>query len=431
MATTARPWWWSTTACGLPEPTGDAPSLRYRDRVTVALFLAALFAGFGQFGAVASLNDVARHFGHAAAGGSLQGAVGLSGSVLGAGLAVLRLASLAALPLASLADRWGRTKVLQRSLVLGLLATATASLSPSYWFFVLCFAFARPLLSAASALVQVVTVELSSTKRRMHRLVVMAAGAGIGAGLSAVLHGFIRGPDSFRWLFALALAPALFIGPLVRTIPEPAHERVATTFARLGSVPQSIRGHLVVVSMISFAVGMITGPANGFAFVYGEGVLRISPHVVATVVAASAGTGLVGLLISRRLARSLGRRWTVAVGVLGTGLTAAYAYSGGRLNFVVGYMVGVGAAGILAPAATAISTEIFAHSYRATAAGWVVVAGVLGATAGLGLFGWVGDAVHASGADALRIPALVTFLPLLPVVYLLRRLPESAGVELV
>jgi MFS family permease len=112
-------------------------------------------------------------------------------------------------------------------------------------------------------------------------------------------------------------------------------------------------------------------------------------------------------------------------------LTAAYAYSGGRLNFVVGYMVGVGAAGILAPAATAISTEIFAHSYLATAAGWVVVAGVLGATAGLGLFGWVGDAVHASGGDALRIPALVTFLPLLPVVYLLRRLPESAGVELV
>jgi MFS family permease len=176
---------------------------------------------------------------------------------------------------------------------------------------------------------------------------------------------------------------------------------------------------------------MITGPANGFAFVYGEGVLKISPHVVASVVALSALTGLAGLLVSRSLARTLGRRWTVAIGVLGSGVTSAYAYSGGRFNFVVGYLVGVGAAGVLAPAATAISTEIFSHPHRATAAGWVVVAGVLGATAGLGLFGWVGDAVHTSSDTALRIPALVTFLPLMPVLLLLRRLPESSRMELV
>jgi MFS family permease len=414
----------------LPEPVEQSVSRRYLDRTTVALFLAALFAGFAQFGAVASLNDVAKHFGHVTESGSLQSVVGLSGSVLGVGLAVLRLASLAALPLASLADRWGRTRVLQRTMIVGLFVTAAASLSPSYWFFVLCFAFARPLLTAASALVQVITVELSSTRQRIHRLAVMAAGAGIGAGFSAVLHGVIRGPNSFRWLFALALAPALFIGPLLQSIPEPAHVTSTTGIARLGSVPRTIRARLAVVAVIAFTVGMITGPANGFAFVYGEGVLKISPHIVATVVALSAFTGLAGLLISRSLAKSVGRRWTVVIGVLGTGVTSAYAYSGGRFNFIVGYMVGVGAAGILAPAATAISTEIFSHSVRATAAGWVVVAGVLGATTGLGLFGWVGDVVHTSNVTALRIPALVTFLPLLPTLWLLRRLPESSTMEL-
>lgn len=415
----------------MPDGVDESSADRFTDRVTAALFLAALLAGFGQFGAVASLNDVAKHFGHFSSSGSLQSVVGLSGSVLGVGLAVLRLASLGALPLASLADRWGRTRVLQRTMIVGLFATATAALSPGYWFFVLCFALARPLLSAASVLVQVIAVELSATRRRIHRLAVMAAGAGIGAGLSAVLHGVIRGPNSFRWLFALALAPALFIAPLLHSIPEPVYPRTTGTAARLGSVPRGIRGHLTIVATVAFAVGMITGPANGFAFVYGEGVLKISPHVVATVVALSAGTGLAGLLVSRALARTLGRRWTVVIGVLGTGLTSAYAYSGGRFNFVVGYMVGVGAAGILAPAATAISTELFSHTHRATAAGWVVVAGVLGATAGLGLFGWVGDAVHASGTTALRVPALVTFLPLLPTLLLLRRLPESSTMELI
>ena len=391
----------------------------------------ALVAGFGQFGAVASLNDVARHFGGPATSGSLRGAVGLSGSVLGLGLAVLRVASLGALPVAALADRWGRTRVLRRALTLGLLATATASLSPGYWFFVVCFAVARPLLSAASTLVQVITVELSSTALRIHRLVVMAAGAGIGAGTSAVLHGLIRGANSFRWLFALALIPVLIAGPLLQVVPEPAHHGDDQVLARLGAVPRRLWGRLAIVATMAFTVGMVAGPANGFAFVYAEGILKISPHVVALVVASSALTGLVGLLAGRRLARSLGRRWTVAIGVVATALTSTFAYSGGRTDFVIGYVIGVTAAGLLAPAASALSTEIFSRATRATAAGWVVVAGVLGATVGLVVFGWVGDAIRATGPTTLRLPALVTFLPLLPTVLLLSRLPESSAMDLV
>ncbi len=400
------------------------------DRVTIVLFLTALVAGFAQFGAIDSLNDVAKHFGHLSSTGSLQSVVGLSGSMLGLGLAALRVASLLALPLASLADRWGRTRVLQRTVVLGLLATAAAALSPSYWFFVLCFAFARPLLSAASTVVQVITVELSSTERRITRLVIMAAGAGGGAGISAILHGLIRGPDSFRWLFSLALVPVLVIVPLLRIIPEPAQRSSDAPMARLGAVPRVLLGRLAIVATVAFAVGMITGPANGFTFVYGEGVLKMSPREVATVVTLSAVTGLAGLLLSHRLSKSVGRRWTVALGVVATALTSAFAYSGGRTAFIVGYMVGIGAGGLLSPALTAISTELFTHNVRATAAGWIVVFGVVGAVSGLVLFGWVGDMVHTSSVTALRLPALVTFLPFLPTLLLLQRLPESSQMAL-
>lgn len=400
------------------------------DRVTVVLFLTALVAGFAQFGAIDSLNDVAKHFGHLSSTGSLQSVVGLSGSMLGLGLATLRVASLLALPLASLADRWGRTRVLQRTVVFGLLATAAAALSPSYWFFVLCFAFARPLLSAASTVVQVITVELSSTERRITRLVIMAAGAGGGAGISAILHGLIRGPNSFRWLFSLALVPVLVIVPLLRIIPEPAQRSSDAPMARLGAVPRVLWGRLAIVATVGFAVGMITGPANGFTFVYGEGILKMSPREVATVVTLSAVTGLAGLLLSHRLSKSVGRRWTVALGVVATALTSAFAYSGGRTAFIVGYMVGIGAGGLLSPALTAISTELFTHNVRATAAGWIVVFGVVGAVSGLVLFGWVGDVVHTSSVTALRVPALVTFLPFLPALLLLQRLPESSQMAL-
>jgi MFS family permease len=400
------------------------------DRVTWALALLALFAGFAQFGAVASLADVAKHFGHVTDSTSLSSQVGLSGSVLGLGLAALRVASLGALPLASLADRLGRIRLVRQTLWLGLAVTAAAALSPNYWIFVACFALGRPLLSTASALLQVMTVELSTTAQRVGRLAFVAAGAGTGAGLSAILHGAIRSSASFRWLFALAIVPVVVVSALLRWVPEPpSHD--TDLLARLGAVPRAHRNNLWRIALVVAVLGMIGGPANGFVFVYGESVLHISPSNVALMVACAAVTGLAGLLLSRRLAQQWGRRTTVALGLVASGLTATLAYGGGKTFFVIGYLLGVAAGGLVTPVITALGTEIFPHHVRATAAGWLVVAGVLGATAGLGLFGWVGDAVQTSGADALRWPAIVTFLPLLWTAWLLRALPESAHVELI
>ncbi len=122
--------------------------------------------------------------------------------------------------------------MLRRTLLIGLVITACASLSPTYWIFVLCFALARPLLSATTTLVQVITVELSSTKGRIDRLVIVSAGAGIGSGLAAIFHGLIRGADSFRWLFALALVPVLFMRPMLRAVPEPSFSQLGRSHWR-------------------------------------------------------------------------------------------------------------------------------------------------------------------------------------------------------
>lgn len=409
---------------------GHTKHARTLDATTGALALLALFAGFAQFGAVASLADVARHFGHIARPTSLASEVGLSGSMLGLGLGVLRASSLGALPLASLADRLGRIRLVRLTLWLGLAITAAAALSPDYWIFVACFAVGRPLLSTASTLVQVMTVELASTAQRVGRLAFVAAGAGAGAGLSAILHGAIRSSGSFRWLFALAIVPVVVVGRVLRRVPEPP-TRDPGLMARIGAVPREHRSSLWRVGVVVGVLGLIGGPANGFVFVYGESILHIAPSRVALIVTCSALTGLGGLLLSRWLARRWGRRWTVALGVVASGVCATLAYAGGKDAFIAGYLLGVGAGGLVTPVLSALGTEIFPHHVRATAAGWLVVAGVVGATAGLALFGSVGDAIHVTGAAALRWPALVTFVPLLWTVVLLRKLPESAHVELV
>ena len=136
-------------------------------------------------------------------------------------------------------------------------------------------------------------------------------------------------------------------------------------------------------------------------------------------------------MLSRVFAKKYGRRITVAVGVIATALTSTLAYSGGRTNFVIGYLLGVCAAGLMSPALTAMATELFTHSFRATAAGWILVAGVIGAVVGLAVFGWIGDDIHTTAALSLRLPAILTFIPLLPVLFLLRKLPESSEMELI
>jgi AAHS family benzoate transporter-like MFS transporter len=399
-------------------------------RTQIILVLVAVASAFGQFGAVSSLGDVARHFADFHTARSLQSQVGLSTTMLGTGLATLRLASLAALPLSALADRYGRTRVLRRIVTLGLIFTALAAFSPGYWWFVFLFACARPLLSATNSLIQVIVTEISSDRIRVHRLAWLAAGAGGGAGLSAVLHGFVRGDNSFRILFALAMVPVVVLWPLLQQIDETHPHNRDRSLPRLGVVPHELRGRVAILSTLAGVIALVTGPANSFAFVYGERILHISPSRVALVVSSSAILGLGGLLASRWSAHRYGRRRTVLIGTFATAATSTVAYFGGEFLFTAGYLVGVAAAAYLAPAASALTTESFPKAYRATAAGWVVVSGVLGATLGLFAFGAVGDAINVAGQSALRIPSLVTFLPLLPLTFLVMRLPETRGAEI-
>jgi hypothetical protein len=96
----------------------------------LGLGFVVMAAGFGKFGAAAALGDIADHFGEAGTGETVAEQAGLSGTALGVGLATIRSASLGSLVLAGLADRLGRRPILLGFGALGLLVTASASLSP-------------------------------------------------------------------------------------------------------------------------------------------------------------------------------------------------------------------------------------------------------------------------------------------------------------
>jgi MFS family permease len=363
-------------------------------RPVLVVTVISLAAGYGQFGAVAALGDVAKSFGHVVHGASVVEQAGLSGTALGVGLAVLRLASIVGLPLAVLADRLGRKVTLITWCVVGLLATVAAAASPSYWWFVAIFALGRPFLSAAEALAQVVTAELSKPTGRAAALAFVTAGYGLGAGINALTHSALRGVVGFRGLFLTTLIPLLIVVLLAKHFPEPTRvkEIEETARPRFGSVGVGQTRKLLKVMGLIMAISAVSSPASSFVFLYAENVAHLPKGVESIMIVLAALTGLGGLLSGRRMADHVGRRPAIAIGSAGISLAALLLYAGGKPAVVAGYLLGVLATGFLAPGGTAFTI--------------------------------------ADRSGSFEIAALVTFLPIVPALYFLSRLPETRGVSL-
>ena len=92
--------------------------------------------------------------------------------------------------------------------------TVLAAASPGYWWFVAIFALGRPFLSAANALTQVVAAEHTASSDRAKAVAFVAAGYGVGAGLTAVIHSLAASHPGLPGVFALAVVPLLAV-PLI------------------------------------------------------------------------------------------------------------------------------------------------------------------------------------------------------------------------
>src|ERR1700722_11424928 len=360
---------------------------RWNDRAVVGVAIAAFASGFGQFGVVAALGDVARGFGEVSQGSSIADQAGLSGTDLGIGLAIMRLASLGALPITGLADDFGRRRMLLITVGAGLALTVLAAASPSYWWFVAIFACGRPLLSASNGLAQVIAAEQTASADRAKAVALIAAGYGTGAGVIAIVHSLASHAIGFRGVFILALIPLALLPLVGRWVQEPDRFTVAAASGHpipvLDAVARPFRRRLLVVAVLAFAISVITGPANSFGFLFAQNILHLRGIVTAGMVVGSGIAGLAGLLTGRWLADRVGRRLTGALAMVAVALLATLTYSGSAAALVAGYISAVFAASVFAPAAGALVNELFPTSVRASVVGWTTAAGVLGAVTGL------------------------------------------------
>jgi MFS family permease len=383
-------------------------------------------SGIAQFGVTAVIGDVAAAFGEVGGGTDLASQIGLPATTVGLALALIRLTSLAALPVAAIADRSGRQRVLIALSVIGLGLTTMAALAPGFWWYVTLVALARPALSGVNAVAGVVASEETRTKDRSAAIALITAAYGIGAGLIVVGRAAAGALATFRVVTAAAIVPLLLMPLVVRGTREP---RIARDHLREHGIPGSVpREHVRGVAILSALSGLIalaTGPAFSYLFVYGERVLGVAPGLLAVLVVLAGPAGLVGILIGRAAADRIGRNVAAGVAMAGTGLSVAWAYGGTTVQLTVGYLLAITASSAFAPPTGALAAELVPTRIRATFAGWITFAGVLGAVIGIAGFGILADAT--GGFDrAARTIGIVTALT--SVGFLL--LPETRGLEL-
>src|SRR6266536_1798024 len=405
-----------------PPPSGAAATAsdqrlrlyRWYDPAILVTAALAGSAGFAQFGVSSALADVARSFGQpSTTGSSVAANVGLSFTVLGIGLAIIRLAALGSLPLSGLADRLGRRRVLLGCTAGGLAISALAALSPGYWWFV----------------------------------ALVAVGWGAGTGAIAVVRGVAGDALSWRGLFALLVIPLALIPLFSRWLEEPDRFRrsragaprqpaaagpsggVAGATGRAGRFlarpTPALRPRLWLIAVLTAMLGFVTGPANAMMFVYAESVLGLPRSATAAMVAAAGVLGRCGLIAGRWAADRLGRRYTAGTMQAVIALAAVLTYSGSAAAAVTGYLLAICAASVFSPAAGALATEMFPTSVRATVAGWMSVGGVLGAVCGLIVFGLLVTALNS-----FWVAAVMVALPVVALCPLYGRFPETLGMEL-
>jgi predicted MFS family arabinose efflux permease len=245
----------------------------------------------------------------------------------------------------------------------------------------------------------------------------------------ALLHSAASGVLGFRGLFELGAIPLIALWFVRHLIIEPERFEVARAELvhnrpRLAGLHRRLRARLLVVAAISFGVAVTSGPATGFVYLDAQDITKLSSVAVSLMVVTAGLTGVVGLIAGQRAADRFGRRPTGIVAMVGVALISIVTYSGGRVELFCGYVVAVFFASLLAPTAGAFVNELFPTEVRAHVAGWLVVASVLGATAGLLSFGAIADA-----GGSLRTAAIVTFLPTVALSSLFLLLPETKGLE--
>jgi len=330
---------------------------------------------------------------------------------------VLALGSLGALPLATLADRFGRRRLIAIGVAGFSIANFASAFAPSLTALSLIRLVAVCFEAMVGGVATALIVEEAPAGQRGLAVSVLAVLAGIGAGITVISYPLLA--PHWRWLFfaggiGFVAAPVIWL-----RLPE---GRTWSKVRLSGSALRLLMGgpwrrRILVLSATTALLAVLLEPAGLLFTVFATDTLHMTPVAISVLIAVSGGAGGLAYLAGGYLSDRFGRRWPGIGLTASTAVVASLSFATGIGGFVVGNVLWSAIASASTPVFGAWSAELFPTRARATAEAAVGVAAAIGSVVGLQAVGLLspslglGRALELIGVAAVVGAFLLFWLP--------------------
>jgi MFS family permease len=337
---------------------------------------------------------------------------------------VLALGGLGALPLATLADRFGRRRLIAIGVGGFSIANFASAFAPSLEALavlrLVAVCFEILVAGVATALV----VEEAPPKRRGQAVSVLAVLSGIGTGITVLAYPIVA--PHWRWLFlvggvGLVAAPVIWMKLPEGRIWQRARVSGSALRLLLGS---PWRRRLIVIAATTALLAVLLEPAGLLFTLFASQTLHMSPTAISVLIVVSGLAGAASYVAGGFLSDRFGRRGPGTALTGATAMAAGLSFATGTPGFVVGNVLWSSFASAATPVFGAWTAELFPTRARATAEGMGAVASAVGSVAGLQAVGLISQSIGLG--RALALCGVVAFAG----AALLLLLPETRGAPL-
>ena len=330
---------------------------------------------------------------------------------------VLAIGTLGALPLSTLADRFGRRRMIALGVAGSSLANLISGFAPSIAVLAFFKLFAVGFEVLVVGVVTALIVEEAPAEHRGTAVSVIALLAGVGIFIVVVAYPIIA--PHWRWLY-YAGGVGLVLAPLIWwLLPESkTWQRAHVTGSALRLLMERPwRRRLIILATMTALLGVLLEPAGLLYTVYASFVLHWSTVAISILIVVSGTAGAVSYLGGGYLTDRFGRRGPAIGLAVATAASTSLSFATGSVGFFIGNVLWSGFASASTPVFGAWSGELFPTRGRATAEAAIAVVTAVGNIAGLQAVALlasttgVGGAIELGGVVAIAGALLLFLLP--------------------
>lgn len=340
----------------------------------------------------------------------------------GVGGVIVRAGIVFALPIAFMADRVGRRRMIILAAWLAPIVSSLGALAPTFPVLVGTQAVGRPMGLALDLLIAVAAAEEMPRNSRAYAISVLAMASGLGAGIAVMgLPLADLGAAGWRLVYVLALIWLIVAYDMKKRVPETRRFQRPHVIA-----PRLSRIRFSQIAAVSFFANIFVAPASFFQNRYLDEVRGLSATAVTIFTIGTATPAALGFVVGGRIADVHGRkRLLVAALPMATALLI-WSFSASGIGLWLGAFGAGFTGGIAYPAFAVYRTEMFPTGNRGRAAGLITASALVGGSFGLLASGRLLD----NGWSYGKTMALMAIGEVVAVLIILTRYPETAHKDL-